>query len=131
METIKLFHFLVLNSKNTNSPRHALQPYETGLARKSFSFFCKRHTFHFHQQLYWFGYLEYVGYLRLLASSGSRPGMLLNTFQCIRQRVIWPKCQCTKKLYKPVLTCLISLSTFSIHCTNLCISVVFLPFLKQ
>ena len=50
-----------------------------------FSIIKDRHIFHFHQYLYWFGYFEYVGSLLLLASSGQRPGVLLNIFQCIRQ----------------------------------------------
>ena len=36
-----------------------------------------------------------------------------------QQRIIWPNVNSTKKLHKPLLTCSISHSAFSIHCTNL------------
>ena len=57
-----------------------------------------------------------------LVSSAKRPGVLLNIFQCIRQphskELFGQNVNSTNKLRKPLLTRLISHSTFSIYCTN-------------
>ena len=83
----------------------------------------RKDTFFIFTNNYRCGYFEYVVYLLLWATSGWRPVLLLNIFQCMRQphskELFGQNVNSTVKLHKPLLTHSFSHSTSSIHCTNL------------
>ena len=80
-------------------------------------------------------YFEDVGSLPVLASSGQRPGVLVNICQCTRQphskELFGRNINSTKKLHKPLLT-VQSVAAPSPYAAQIffCISVACLPFLK-
>ena len=79
----------------------------------------------------WFGYFEYVGYLPcgiiLIVLNECLDWISINFNWSTRLWSIVQREIFSTKLRKPLLTCSISHSTFSIHCTNLflCFSCVF------
>ena len=115
----------LLSGRGGGQRRTGLSRWVLGWPKIPFSFFCKiKDTFFiFTKNFTDLDILSYVGYLPLLAPGGWRPEVLLNIFQCIIQptakELFGQNVNSTKKLCKPLLTCSISHSTFSIHCTNL------------